>query len=539
MSAPERCALLSLCDVTKRFGGTIAVEGVSLEWKEAGVYALIGPNGCGKTTVFNLSSGFLRPDRGRVVLDSTVDVARTRPHRSARHGIVRLFQDVSVFDDLSVADNLVFAASRAWHVGFLAQFLWPTGARRPLPDHTLGTLQEILGRSASDIRDLLTRMAGDLSFGEKRAVAVAMVLSRAGRLALLDEPFAGLSPVARQSVVSLLRSMFCERSSDVAVVIDHDWPCIAALTRDAATVTALDRGKVVATDTYGSVTAMQAVSGSFLGSARDVGVAREAELGGSAVTSRSDRAGALLLQVRGLRSGYGDQDVVAGVSLDVHEKEIVALIGLNGSGKSTVLRTLWGLAPLRSGVVTLRDTVNRGPGRVCWPETSCSYMPQGTNVYADLSVLENLRLAATRYGNRKAVRGMVGAILDEPWSECLRERISVRAGQLSKGQQQVLALARALVGRPALVLLDEPALGMDAENTARLLQTVQRVRDSMGTGFLLVEQRAAEAMAVADWCYMMARGEVLLSDSPPRLLLGRTLDELFRLLTGSHARRNE
>ncbi len=220
-----------------------------------------------------------------------------------------------------------------------------------------------------------------------------------------------------------------------------------------------------------------------------------------------------LLEARDIVAGYGETEILHGVSLVVNDAEIVTVIGPNGCGKSTLMKAVVGLVPVRSGAVTFRgvDVTDHAPERVV--RAGLCYVPQSANVFPSLSIRENLEMGAFIRGDDARAR------IDEMFElfPDLARRPKARAGSLSGGQRQMLALARALMLDPKLLLLDEPSAGL---SPAIMGMVFERIRDINATGvaLLLVEQQAREALQLSDRGYVLSGGENRLEDHGPALL---------------------
>ena len=231
-----------------------------------------------------------------------------------------------------------------------------------------------------------------------------------------------------------------------------------------------------------------------------------------------------LLEVRDLTAGYGDNDILRGLSLYVDDGELVAVIGPNGAGKSTLLKTLAGLVRPRSGRIALSGVDITGAGTRRIVASGLTYVPQEANVFASLSVWENLTIGAWTAPEAQTERARFVVDL----FPILAERRRARAGTLSGGERQMLAMAMALMVEPRLLLLDEPSAGL-APSLQRLVFDRVREINTRGIGILLVEQNARESLALCHRAYVLAMGQVgaegpgaVLRDDPDirRLYLG-------------------
>jgi branched-chain amino acid transport system ATP-binding protein len=214
-----------------------------------------------------------------------------------------------------------------------------------------------------------------------------------------------------------------------------------------------------------------------------------------------------LLSVTGLVAGYGGITAIKGIDLEVNEGEIVTLIGSNGAGKSTTLRTISGLIRARSGGVRFRDAdIGRLPAHKI-VGLGISHVPEGRGIFQTLTVLDNLQMGA--YIRRDAeVDTDLGRIYE--LFPRLYERRSQQAGTLSGGEQQMLAIGRAMMARPQLLLLDEPSMGLSPLLVETIFATIQRI-SQQGATILLVEQNAAMALEIADRAYVLESGVITLS----------------------------
>ena len=223
-----------------------------------------------------------------------------------------------------------------------------------------------------------------------------------------------------------------------------------------------------------------------------------------------------LLDVRDLEAGYGKKTVLQGVSFRVGEGEIVALLGHNGAGKSTTLKTLLGLLPARAGSVRFagQEWANGDPAANV--KRGLALVPQGRGVFPDLSVAENLMLGAYTQGDRAGALQRLGEILD--LFPILAERSAQRVGTLSGGQQQMVAVGTALMQRPRLMMMDEPSIGLAPVLVKRVLETAVQINRRFGTAIVLVEQNIKTALGMASRAYVMKSGRIVLERRAADLL---------------------
>lgn len=216
-----------------------------------------------------------------------------------------------------------------------------------------------------------------------------------------------------------------------------------------------------------------------------------------------------MLEVRGAQTYYGHIHALKGVDLTVAEGEVVALIGGNGAGKTTTLRTVSGMVRPRGGDVLYRgrSILGLSPNKVM--QLGMSHVPEGRRIFPQLTVRENLEIGAYTVGDRK----LIAQRIDEGFQifPRLGERQKQLGGTLSGGEQQMLAIARALMVDPKLLLLDEPSMGLSPKFVETIFDTVQKLNTERGTTILLVEQNALMALGVARRAYVLQTGEIRLS----------------------------
>jgi branched-chain amino acid transport system ATP-binding protein len=221
-----------------------------------------------------------------------------------------------------------------------------------------------------------------------------------------------------------------------------------------------------------------------------------------------------MLSVEGLRSRYGRIEVLHGVDLEVGSGEIVTVVGANGAGKTTLLRCLSGVQPVTAGSIVFRGEALTPVPAYRRVARGLAQSPEGRQIFTNLTVEENLRLGAFLHADERVQKDMDDAFVMFP---VLKEKRNLAAGGLSGGQQQMLAIARALMGRPSCLLLDEPSLGLAPILVAQILDVVKSLK-ALGVTVLLVEQNAYAALQIADRGYVMETGRITMSGPAAELI---------------------
>jgi len=484
--------LLRVARLRKAFGELRAVDDLSLELLPGQFACLIGPNGAGKTTLVNLLTGRLAPDEGRIEFEGR-DITGLAAHARVRLGLARSFQINSVFPQLTVVDNLA--------IPVLAR-LGRSGAMLSRIDR-VPELEREVGRLLAEwhLEAERARPAAALSHGTQRLLEIAIAAAARPRLLLLDEPTAGLSPLEKSQVLAQLRRV-AGTGETTFVLVEHDMDIVFRL---ADRIIVMHRGRVLADGTPDEIRANPAV--------------RDAYLGGTVAGPTAERPGsappgAPLLTVERLNTFYGQSHVIQDLSLTVRRGEVVALLGRNGAGKTTTLRSVMGLTPPRSGQVLLgrRSLKGLSPHEIA--QTGVGYVPEDRRIFRDLAVRDNLLIAARAVGQRTDGDAGHGWDLARVYAlfPDLATLERLRGDQLSGGQQKMLAIGRALMGNPQLLLLDEPSEGLAPAVVRALAGVVERIRTE-GVTILLAEQNAAFATLLADRAYIIENGRIRLEAS--------------------------
>ena len=454
-------APVSATGVGIRFGGLQAVDGVTLVARPGEVTGLIGPNGAGKTSLLNMLGGFYRPDAGVVRLgDKCLPPGNSQA--CARLGIGRTFQTTLLFDSLSVVDNIRLAL------------------RDGQPGTRADDLLALVGFSGDP-----SQAAGALAFVDRRAVEIARALALQPAALLLDEPAAGLGLADKLALATVLKRI--AGCGVTVILVEHDMPLVM---QSCTQLVAMENGRILRAGTLEAVRTDPAVLAAYLGT------------GEALVRGPRMVPGDVLLEADHLAAGYGPIAVLTDVSLQVRRHELVAVVGANGAGKSTLMRALTGLLAATGTVRFKGVPIDRRADRVA--RAGLVMVPEGRQVFATLSVRDNLLLGG--FGTTSAQRQQNLAMMLARFPR-LQERLLQPAALLSGGEQQMLAIARGLMAQPAILILDEPSLGLAPQIVRQVYATIDELVSSDMT-VLLVDQFAAMALAVADRGYLLAQGAV-------------------------------
>jgi len=222
-----------------------------------------------------------------------------------------------------------------------------------------------------------------------------------------------------------------------------------------------------------------------------------------------------MLKVTNLQVYYGMIQAVKGISFEVGRGEVIALIGANGAGKTTILHTITGLISARSGKIEFEDRdITKLPGHKI-VELGMAHVPEGRRVFSELTVLENLNLGAYIRKDKSEIKESLQMVYEK--FPRLKERKSQLAGTLSGGEQQMLAMGRALMSKPDIILMDEPSMGLSPIFVNEIFKIIQEISDS-GTTVLLVEQNAKKALSIASRAYVLETGTISLQGNAKDLL---------------------
>jgi ABC-type branched-subunit amino acid transport system ATPase component/ABC-type branched-subunit amino acid transport system permease subunit len=474
------------------FGGVKAVNHVDFIAQSGTITGIIGPNGAGKTTLLNLLAGFYRPESGSVYLGK-LDLTGQNTLEITRAGLSRTFQTTRLFNSLSVLDNLKVGYESSDRLGNIFTALLGREQKTKPPLET--QLIELL--AFVGYQDNIHARADSLAFGDRRLVEIARALATSPQVILLDEPAAGLGEQQRAWLAKLLRCL--ANSGIIVILIEHDINLVMEI---SDRIVVLDRGSVICDEIPIKVRNNQRVLEAYLGVTHN-------EIDTPASNSTTP-----ILAIDNLTAGYGQLDVLQAVSLEVRQGELIAVVGANGAGKTTLLKSIAQLLKARSGRVLFRgeNLTKLLPQQLA--NKGVVLIPEGRQVFTQLSVMDNLRLGA--FGRQDPhIRTDIDAMLAR--FPALKPLLNQPAGLLSGGEQQMLAIARGLMAKPQVLLLDEPSLGLAPQLVASLYATLKSLCEE-GISILLVDQMAQLAFSVAHRLYILETGKIVQTGTPDELM---------------------
>jgi ABC-type branched-subunit amino acid transport system ATPase component len=459
---------LELKEIRKNFGKTEIIRGINLAVNAGERIAIIGPNGAGKSTLFNLISGRFGPSSGEILLNGQ-RIENKAPYEINRMGLSRSFQITNIFPKLSVFENLRCAV--LWSLGYKYTFLKFLSGLKDANELTEKYMAMI---RLDKKRDLL---AMNLTYAEQRALEIGITIAGGSNVILLDEPTAGMSRSETSRFINLIKEVTVGKT---LLTVEHDMGVVFGLADKIAVVV---YGEVIAFDTPEAVSTLP----------------------------KNMREATEMLNIDNLHAYYGKSHVLHGVSFNVKPGEIVALLGRNGSGRSTTAKAIMGLVDCQ-GDINWKGQQILGKKAFQIAHLGLGYVPENRDIFPKLTVHQNLLLG--QKGKGKGARWSFEDMYQ--MFPRLLERQHTEAGVLSGGEQQMLTLCRTLMGDPDLIIIDEPTEGLAPKIVELVGQYLQKLKET-GISVLLIEQKLTIAMKISDRALVMGHGSIVFEGTPAEL----------------------
>ncbi len=489
-------------NLSKHFGGLKAVDNASIDIAKGSITGLIGPNGAGKTTLFNTIAGLYEPTGGKVFLDGE-EITGLKPHQLFEKGLLRTFQIAHEFSRLSVIENLMMVPpSQAGETLLKTWFKRSQVAKQEQTIHDKA-MEVIEFLNLTHIAD---ELAGNLSGGQKKLLELGRTMMVDAKIVFLDEVGAGVNRSLLREIGDAIIKLNQEKGYTFCM-IEHDMDFIARL---CDPVICMAEGKVLAEGTAQEVQNNEEVIEAYLGrglknkpQATNVEEQTKSQLNGESCSLIGEK----------MVGGYGGADILKGCTVDVNEGEIAVIVGPNGAGKSTAMKAMLGMLDLKSGEVRLREADISELTTQDRIAKGIAFVPQTSNVFTSMTVRENLEMGAfLREDDYAETLEQVYRLFP-----ILKEKENQLAGELSGGQRQQVAVGRALMSQPAVLMLDEPTAGVSPIVMDELFDRILEVRKT-GVSILMVEQNARQALNIADKGFVLVVGENRYTDTGQALL---------------------
>lgn len=473
------------CDgISKSFFGVRALSEVTLSVREGETLGLIGENGAGKSTLMNVLGGVIAPDGGAIQLFGE-EFHPACPADATRAGIAFIHQELNLFGNLSIADNL-----------FIDGF--PQIRRLPFVDKrsTRRQAEELL--SSVDLHIGAKTPVEMLTPGERQLVEIARALRRDSRIIIFDEPTTSLTAAERRRLFAIIKRL--QDQGRTIIYISHTLEDVLLV---SDTIAVLRDGCLVSAGSRGEYSVNGMISDMVGRRIEQMYPARSTSPG---ITSA--------LEVRGLTQ----PGIVRDISFELHEKEVLGIFGLMGSGRSELVRIIFGLDPFRTGTISVKGADAARPSPAASIRNAMAFVTENRReegLLMEASVSENLDLLSLRRFAKFGPAGIIDRAKTSEFAHRIAEKLKIRSGPIQKhraknlsgGNQQKVVIGKWLLTDPAVLILDEPTRGIDVGAKYEIYQIINRLAEE-GAGILYISSELEELMGMCDRILVMSDGRL-------------------------------
>ena len=534
------------------FGGIQALKNVSFDIKPGEIVGLIGPNGAGKTSLLNCISRYYSPSSGELSFYED-DLLKLKPHHLLSRGISRSFQELSLPPQLSVLDNILLGLHHSVKTNLVRgifdfrylkteerkyrrrardvmRFFADIRSKAEQPQAETG-FPDISGRGGyPDLLDVQDVAVGMLPYGIRKKVDLARAFVSRPKLLLLDEPAAGLGAFELMELVDLIRGARADFNTSI-LLVEHQVPLVMKL---CDRIVVLDFGQKIAEGLPHEIRDNPDVIKAYLGSSaskQGAGAMAPGKRSPAQVVELAKKVEAekYTLELNEVDLHYGHVKALSGVSMKLPDKAITSVLGRNGAGKSTLMKAISGIERISAGEIRLFGDrlvhYLQSPRADQIVRRGVAHVAEGRRVFKELSIMENLRLAGYTLSPQSAKRNIEKVFHYFPM---LKEKLKLRdSGNLSGGQQQMLAIGQALMMEPKLLLLDEPSHGLAPHLVEELFTIITNINKNEGCAVLLAEQNADMALRASHYAYVLETGVLLRSGRSEELYNDPEIRKLY------------
>ncbi len=465
--------VLELINVEKRFGGIVATNNVSFNVEENETLGLIGPNGAGKSTIMHLIIGIHRPNEGKIKFLGE-EIQNLPIHKRIKKGIAVMFQHSRPLKRQSVLENIKVA-------------LLKDKISIKFPKDINKKAEELAKKVA--LQDFLNRHSEELPFGVIRRMELAKALALNPKLLLLDEPFAGLNHSEVKEFSEIVNSI--EKQGFSIILIDHN---VKAVYNMVDRMVAIHSGKVISIGTPSEVISNPEVKRVFLGEESSNFLEKKDNISDEEILS---------VKIKSLK--YNKAEALRNIELKVNRGQFVSIVGLNGAGKTSLLKSILSLVKYE-GEIYLEGKALHNLKTSEIVNLGMAFVPETRELFKYLSVEENLEIPMHDLDNKTLKER-----LDEVYSifPKLKERRKQMAGTLSGGEQQMLVIARALVRKPKIMVMDEPTLGLAPIILEEISKILDYMHKELDLTIILAEQNLHFALKHSDVVHLLEHGNLI------------------------------